>query len=492
MKKLFISIVALLSACTLAMAQEVFDLLKYSQQDLLGTAHSMSMANAMGAVGADATAVSINPAGLGIYRGGELSYTLSLANTDVESAYSRADKSKLSTGSFNYVFSNDRKSPEDLAYINFAVSYNRLANHFRNTSLKRDGSPVSILDNLNPGDPMETMAYEAYLLDVNYNPILELGERVDYRQRLVETGRNDVWDFSMAFNYAYWLYLGVSAGVQSLDYSMSSFYEESFEKGGAMDYSNEFSSSGIGYNLKVGAIVRPFPSLRLGVAYHSPTVYSMTDIVAPSEMNSYEVLNDEGFPVNKSIRDKNNYAYYYYEMTSPQKVILSAALQLGRRGMISVDYEMVDYTTMNAYDGNGFVYEDLRQDIEASLENVGNLRLGAEWRFNDAMTLRGGYAHLPSPVKDALVANRQVVNTPSLTPHYAFVSNSGTNVFSLGLGFKFDAFYFDVAYQNRSFVEHFYPYYNRIDIDGSGRSYDNVSNLRYSQDNIAMTLGLRF
>ena len=145
-----------------------------------------------------------------------------------------------------------------------------------------------------------------------------------------------------------------------------------------------------------------------------------------------------------------------------------------------------------AYDGNGFVYEDLRQDIEASLENVGNLRLGAEWRFNDALTLRGGYAHLPSPVKDALVANRQVVNTPSLTPHYAFVSNSGTNVFSLGLGFKFDAFYFDVAYQNRSFVEHFYPYYNRIDIDGLGRSYDNVSNLRYSQDNIAMTLGLRF
>lgn len=492
MKKLFISIVALLSACSLAMAQEVFDLLKYNQQDLLGTAHSMSMANAMGAVGADATAVSINPAGLGVYRSGELSYTLNLANTNVTSEYSSADKSKLTTGNFAYVNTNDLKSPEDLAFFNFAVTYNRVANHNRNISLKGFDSPVSILDNLNPEDPMESLAYTTYLLDKNYNPILQMGEKVNYGQQIVESGYNGVWEFSMAFNYAYWLYIGMSVGVQTLDYSMASYYEEAFEHGGSMDYSNSYSSNGMGYNIKVGAIVRPLPTLRLGVAYHSPTAYSLTDAILNAEMNSYGVLNDVGETVNASAKHKSEYRYYYYGMTSPQKVILSAALQLGRRGMISVDYEMVDYTTMNAYDGNGFVYEDLRQDIEASLENVGNLRLGAEWRFNDAMTLRGGYAHLPSPVKDALVANRQVVNTPSLTPHYAFVSNSGTNVFSLGLGFKFDVFYFDFAYQNRSFVEHFYPYYNRIDIDGLGRSYDNVSNLRYSQDNIAMTLGLRF
>ena len=127
-------------------------------------------------------------------------------------------------------------------------------------------------------------SYTTYLLDKEYNPILQAGEKVDYSQRVIESGSSGVWDFSMAFNYAYWLYLGFSVGVQHLDYTMTSFYHEDFELGGSMDYNNKFNSSGLGYNVKVGGIIRPFPALRLGVAYHSPTVYVMTDDIVFAEI----------------------------------------------------------------------------------------------------------------------------------------------------------------------------------------------------------------
>lgn len=492
MKKIYLSVLCIALSIMSMMAQETFDLLKYNQQDVLGTARSMSMANAMGAVGADVTAISINPAGLGIYRSGDVNMTLNLANTEVSSAGLFSDNTRLNISSFGYVFAGDMHSDQDLSFFNMAITYNRQANFHRNVASRQYASPVSILDNLYEGDPLESLAYTTYLLDKNYAPILQAGEKVDFSQRLIEEGSSGVWDFSMAFNYSYWLYLGLSVGVQHLDYTMTSFYHENFELGGAMDYNNKFNTSGLGYNIKVGTIIRPFPALRLGVAYHSPTVYAMTDEIIYAEMNSYEVPNDVGTLVNSTAKHHDEYRYYYYDMNTPQKVILSAALQLGQHAMLSVDYEMLDYTTMNLYDSYGFVYDDLRGDIENKLRNVGNLRVGAEWRLNDAISLRGGYAHLPNPVKSAVLDEHQVVYTPALTPHYAVLGPKGTNVLSLGMGFRFNDFYFDVAYQNRSYTESFFPYYNGVILDGTTLPYDNSTSMKTAQNNIAMTLGLRF
>ena len=52
-------------------AQDLVDALRYSQIQIQGTARSGSMGNAFGALGGDFTSVSINPAGIGLYRSGE-------------------------------------------------------------------------------------------------------------------------------------------------------------------------------------------------------------------------------------------------------------------------------------------------------------------------------------------------------------------------------------------------------------------------------------
>ncbi|MBQ2446823.1 MAG: hypothetical protein II277_00240, partial [Bacteroidales bacterium] len=159
MKKVYISAITLLLAILPTMAQETFDLLKYNQQDVLGTARSMSMSNAMGAVGADVTAISINPAGLGIYRSGDVNLTLNLANTKVTSSSLVSDNTKFNVSSFGYVFASDMHSDDELAFFNMAITYNRQANHFRNSSIRQYASPISILDNLYEGDPLESLAY---------------------------------------------------------------------------------------------------------------------------------------------------------------------------------------------------------------------------------------------------------------------------------------------------------------------------------------------
>ena len=68
-------------------AQDEFDALKASQTQLKGTARYMSMGGAFTALGGDASAISLNPAGLGVYRSSEITATLNLLNSSTNSTW---------------------------------------------------------------------------------------------------------------------------------------------------------------------------------------------------------------------------------------------------------------------------------------------------------------------------------------------------------------------------------------------------------------------
>ena len=69
---------ALAALCSSSMlfSQGVVDALKYSQQDIRGTARYMGMAGAFGALGGDITTLSQNPAGIGVYRNSDIAATI--------------------------------------------------------------------------------------------------------------------------------------------------------------------------------------------------------------------------------------------------------------------------------------------------------------------------------------------------------------------------------------------------------------------------------
>ena len=59
----------------LAISQTLADAYLISNQRINGTARAGAMGNAFGALGGDVTSLSINPAGIGIYRTGEFVFT---------------------------------------------------------------------------------------------------------------------------------------------------------------------------------------------------------------------------------------------------------------------------------------------------------------------------------------------------------------------------------------------------------------------------------
>src|SRR5690606_6949685 len=80
-------------------AQNEADVLRYSSQYVLGTARFSGLGGAMGALGGDMSATHINPAGIGLYRFGEISFTPSMEFNMIESETngltSSADQNKL-------------------------------------------------------------------------------------------------------------------------------------------------------------------------------------------------------------------------------------------------------------------------------------------------------------------------------------------------------------------------------------------------------------
>jgi UDP-N-acetylenolpyruvoylglucosamine reductase len=74
MKKIAI-LTALVISILQGYSQTADDALRYSQDFYNGSARNMSMGSAFSTPGADFSAASINPAGLGLYRGDEMSIT---------------------------------------------------------------------------------------------------------------------------------------------------------------------------------------------------------------------------------------------------------------------------------------------------------------------------------------------------------------------------------------------------------------------------------
>jgi hypothetical protein len=121
-------------------SQDLDDALRFSNFQVQGTARSGGMGNAFGALGGDFTSVSINPAGLGLYRTSELVFTPTFGQTQVEATY----RNNLMTDSkYNFTFNNlsyvtamptRNQSETGLVSVNVGIGFNRLRD-FNSTML---------------------------------------------------------------------------------------------------------------------------------------------------------------------------------------------------------------------------------------------------------------------------------------------------------------------------------------------------------------------
>lgn len=435
--------------CSILSAQDQVDALRYSQWYPGGTARSIAMGGAFGALGDDFGSISQNPAGLGVYRSSELTFSPELFHSKVNSTYlgqkETDDKFNFNLNNFGYV-SAFKGNKIGIKGGSFAIGFNRLNNFSSNTYLQGNnketslgdafaesanngGNPVS-LDNLAPFT--EGLFYDAGVIYQDstgfyqLNPDLYLTGQVNsiQSQSVSRSGRISEWVFAGGFNLNDKVYLGASFGILPVRYIENShFVEEDANHPGYQyfDYEQNLDVSGFGFSGKFGIILRPVQFLRLGASIHTPIAYSLSENYTASMTSQY--ASGRVYPLNVN-GNRNN-----YDIISPYKAVGSIGFILGKVAILSADLEYVDYSSMrlrNGSNGYSFTYEN--QTIRDIYKPAYNLKTGAELRMGDTY-FRGGFDYYGSPYQSSELN-----------------ANAYTLGYSAGIGFRQKGFFMDFAW----------------------------------------------
>jgi opacity protein-like surface antigen len=319
---------------------------------------------------------------------------------------------------------------------------------------------------------LSILGWDGYLIDRlpnsnnYYGSFLYPNERVNPKLNVSERGNIESYDFTVGTSFSNKLYLGATLTFTDLFYSMRSTYSENPENGGDFALDNFLETEGSGYQLKIGAIYRPIDALRLGVSYHSPTWYSLTDFYW-GRVDDYDPTPDD--------------ANTRYRFQTPSTWTFSAAAIIGTEAILSADYEVKDYTTMNLKDMDGADYEVDNGYIADDFKSVSTLRIGLEYRFTPQFSGRLGYSYQQSPYQSNIKAGETRVMTVGTVPHYTL--EGGVNYLTAGIGYRFSpSFYIDFAFVSRNqkddlyFYSPFYSEYEEDNVASHPASYKNKSN----------------
>lgn len=478
MKKSLYPILFLLLCCLNVQAQNVDDALLFSQTYYEGTGRSMAMGNATGAMGGDVTAMCINPAGLGLYRSQELTFSTGLQHTFISSNYldNRENelRGRVTVPNFGYVMSMQCSNYKPLRYFQLGISLTR-TNDFNlrssATGLNPDNSMVdsylqtiSGIDELhNPGTypgqyfadnfPYDLdLAWQTYLLDQYqdslghyfYDSPIPQGH-VNQNDQLSSTGRSEEWTFALGSNFKDKFFLGSSVGLSHIKRISTRTYTET--PGNPSAAGNQFSSwnhieelgdTAWGVNFKLGFIYYPVSWFRFGAAWHSRTLYGVGEDWG-TETNA-TLTNSPNAGTHKYVSPS---LYQTYEFRTPQTFVGSMAFFVGKRGLITADVEYKDYGK-SKFSSEVFSFEDTNNDIHDLLTSTCNFRLGTEWRVKQFF-LRGGAAYYGSP--------------------YGLGHNYGSvKKLSAGIGYATsDISHWDFAYEVTEVTSGYTPYQYYID-----------------------------
>lgn len=473
MKNFMIAIGVLLHVAGTTQAQSDEDALRYSQLSIGGTGRFIAVGGAFGALGADFGSLSFNPAGIGLYRSSELSFTPSVAWTnsvsDFQNIQSSTTASMFNVSNFGVVFASDltRKNGENKwKRLNFGFGANRINDFNRSVYYRgynEDNSLVDYyLEELNAGGGIApsqitntypfsaALVWESYLVNPNvsdtnhYYSVIPNGQ-VQQDRLIEESGSATEYVFSIGSNYDDRLFLGATFGMPSLHYTSTSSYVESDVNDVISNFSSfelydNLSTYGIGFNGKFGLAYRVNDYVRFGGAFHSPTIYYLHD-----EYSSY--INAQ-LDTSQGASYSTPFGVYDYALVTPWRAIGSVAIFFKQYGFISVDYEFVDYGYMH-YKFNRYapvseqsVENSLNQTIDLKYNSASNIRVGGEFVY-DLFRFRAGVGFYGSPFKTGMATDQY---------DYSSVNISG------GLGLKLNNFTIDAAYMHSASKEYYQPY----------------------------------
>jgi len=445
-------------AASLAVAQNIApgalgyynDALRFSQTRFGGTARFQGVAGANVALGGDVSSAFVNPAGLGMLRKSEM--TFSFAGNSASTSSSFLGET-TSSGNFNLNlnhlglhFSSDRGAESTVRGSTFAITMTRNNDFqelidYRGTNTRNsivdyfldrtDGRvPWSELDDelRNGIFSLEGLAYATYLINPffgdnttrnSYESFVPLAPTVQ-SENIRRSGAQSQWNVAYGLNIKDKFYLGAGIGIAILRYAQDKTYNENVINsttplpGGQrlplnkLELTEKNRQNGTGINANIGFILRPTDFFRMGASLTTPTVYRVTDIYEAQLAvlyNNYPFTEfRNGQPVIRVLsneRARTDVIESRYTMRTPMRINSGAAFILGKRGFITADIELVDYSTVRFSNPNpNFSFAGDNATISSIYRHVVNLRFGGEARFG-SYRLRGGYALYQNPMQDA-------------------------------------------------------------------------------------------
>lgn len=497
---------ALLTPAAGVLAQDYNDALRLSMQMPQGTARSIGFGSALGSVGGDFTSLSVNPAGIGIYRRGEFSFSPSLHFGDNDFTYF-GNKGTDNFSAFNIsnvgvVSVSGPRGNEGSGWRSwgFGIGLNRLADFNRSYTYNGRNSANAFSETFSldaniqqsangslPEQSLGNLGYQAFLIDYDstngvYYPLTGYGVAPLQQTKTVrERGGINELVLTAGGNYNEKIMVGATLGLPIVRYKRELTFRETDVTNVLPDfqeasYQQSLSTNGIGVNLKLGVIVKPSNAFRFGAAIHTPTWYTLRD----REDNTL-FANTEGSHTNErfSLQTRE----FNYSMRTPWRAVVSATGFLGNYGFLSADYEYVDYSsariTLNTADNQiNFASSDLaaqqqmaNDSLQANLKGASNFRIGGEARL-DVLYLRAGLGFYGSPYKNS-----------------SFFGD-GMKTYHAGVGYRGKSGFIDLGYVNTERKAGEYAY--QLPYGGTTGTIAPEARGNIFTNNIVLTFGTKF
>ncbi len=466
MKKIIFLFTVFFFVSFLIQAQDLADALRYSNIQVQGTARAGAMGNAFGALGGDFTSASINPAGIGLYRSSELTITPISMSTRVESNYLGTGREesdyKFSLNNMSYVYTIPvaKTNEAGIVSVNLGAGYNRLKDFNSNSIIQGynlNGSYMDYFaDRANRGiwsDYYEELAWKTDMLlyDENnkeyWSDLQDAGYGQSQRKTYSKNGSIDEYSFVLGLNFNHKLYVGMAWGINDVYYSEGTTIYENDDNNNIsyfnnFTFNNYFNTYGVGHNFKFGVIYKPVNQLRLGISIHTPTYYHLHDNFNTSMYS--DITYSDG---RDTYSEYSPYNEYDYHLHTPMRTTFSGAYVIGKKGLISADYELVNYAKAKlSQGGDGYDFYNENTDVSEAYKTSGNLRIGGELMATNNISVRGGFEYHGSGYKDVAFGTKQL--------------NADANmlVYATGIGYRTGLFFADLTYRYSKLDDYDYPY----------------------------------
>ncbi len=483
-------------------AQNETDALRYSQLFYGGTARGTAIGGATTALGADFSAISINPASLGFNRNSTFIFTPAIVENNASSSYINtnftAEKYNFNISSWGAILSYTQEG-RPWRSVSLGLGSNRLNNYNKSTYYSAFNNENSFLDsyletvNANGGTAPEDMsfiepfgtslAWETFLINPvdptlsgeepqEYNSVIPNGGITQTRS-MISRGAMDDYFIAVGANYYDKLYMGASFNFPVLRYREESSYtesdnEETINGFDQYTYTQTLNTNGRGAAFKVGLIYKVEEWLRIGGSIHTPTYFNMNERYSSDVVS---ILEDSTGTTQYNAQSPDG--IFNYSLLTPWRVNTGISIVLQELGFLTFDYEYVDYRAprynFNATDAETQQIEvDINQTIDEVYTAAHNFRIGAEAKA-EKFRFRGGYAFYGN----------------SFSKEINF--NNSKNVFSTGVGYVGESVFIDLTY-SRAYSKSFFQMYTL--------NYPNEINYGANQkttgNNFLLTFGINF